>query len=94
MEELAVPEGQSRAAVVAKYKQQKARKKKGRSRKKYQELDAAKKASAAAQQGGSNEEDLWESEEGLEDMVDEEYEQDEEELSGTSEIPASSEPKQ
>jgi peptide chain release factor len=38
VEELTVPEGTSRLAVVAKYKQNKARKKKQRSKKKYEEL--------------------------------------------------------
>lgn len=43
VEEETAPEGQSRAAVVAKYKQNKARKKKSRSRKKYARLEEEKK---------------------------------------------------
>lgn len=43
VQEETAPEGESRAAVVAKYKQNKARKKKSRSRKKYARLEEEKK---------------------------------------------------
>jgi protein subunit release factor B len=43
VEEETAPEGESRAAIVAKYKQNKARKKKSRSRKKYARLEEEKK---------------------------------------------------
>lgn len=56
VEQEIAPEGESRADVVAKYKQNKARKKKSRSRKKYAKLEEEKKKDEAESEKQENRE--------------------------------------